>query len=391
VTAGHASGAWDAWHAELRERPDIKMLVIQRDNIGDLVLTTPLLRALRCNLKNARIDLLSNSYNAPVLVGNSAIDHHYTYTKLKHRAAGQSRIGVALNTWRLYRLLRRERYDVAVITAAILSEQTLKLARACRPRRIAAFTNPADAALRGIDLAIDPENLPRHAVRLQRFMLEQLLPPERRSALPVELPPCEVSVDAVLRAAIAANLKFRSGRPVVAFHISARKIDQRWSAENFAALMRGVKQQHDADLLLLWAPGSSDNPLHPGDDAKAEEVLALLFDVPVLAHATHTLAELVAVLSLADLVVLSDGGAMHIAAALQKPLVCMFGNSDPEVWQAWQTRQIVLRDASHTVAALSVDSVMHAVSALLRPERSGGDASTNPSAGVDVTAPRAAS
>ena len=373
MTAGHFSGAWDAWHAELRAKPQVKILVIQRDNIGDLVLTTPLLRALRESLKSATIDLLSNSYNAPVLAGNTAVDHHYTYTKLKHRAPGQSRLGVAFNTWRLYRKLRQERYDVAIITAAILSQQTLKLARACRARRIAAFTSPVEAALRGVDLAIDPKDLPRHAVRLQRFMLEQLLLPEQREALAVDLPPCEVTVDEALRLSLASHLKLDSARPVIAFHISARKVDQRWSAENFATLMRQVAQQHDAQLLLLWAPGASDNPLHPGDDAKAEEVLALLSDVTVLAHPTRTLPELVAVLSLAGLVVLSDGGAMHIAAALHKPLLCMFGNSDPAVWQAWKTRQIVLRDASHSVAALSVETVMNAITTLLLSDLSRDD------------------
>jgi heptosyltransferase-3 len=378
VTAGHSSGAWDAWYAELRAKPDVKILVIQRDNIGDLVLTTPFLRALRDSLKSATIDLVSNSYNAPVLAGNSAVDHHYTYTKLKHRLPGQSRLALVWNTWRLYRHLKRQRYQLAIVTAAILSDQALKLAHACGARRIAAFTSPVDAALRGVDLAIDPKDLPRHAVRLQRFMLEQLLLPEQRHALAPDLPPCEVSVDGALRQLISAHLRLDSARRVIAFHISARKLDQRWSAENFASLMRRVALQHGAQLLLLWAPGASDNPLHPGDDAKAEEILALLSDVTVLAHPTHSLPELAAVLSLADLVVLSDGGAMHIAAALRKPLLCMFGNSDPAVWQAWQTRQIVLRDASHRVAALSVDTVMQAVSTLLLPEASA--AASSPSA-----------
>jgi ADP-heptose:LPS heptosyltransferase len=88
--------------------------------------------------------------------------------------------------------------------------------------------------------------------------------------------------------------------------------------------------------------------------------------VPVLAHVTSTIADLIAVLALTDLVVMSDGGAMHIAAALQRPLVCMFGNSDPEVWQAWGTEQTVLRDSSHTVAALSSDTVFEAVAPLLQ-------------------------
>ncbi len=362
----HGSGSWDEWHDALRDKPGQKILIIQRDNIGDLVLTTPFLRALRTALPSATIDLISNSYNAPVLAGNSAINHHYRYTKLKHRSHDQSRWRIVFDTWKLYRRLRSEHYDLAIITSAILSDQALKLARAARPRRIAAVAEPADAAMRGIDLALDPKSLPRHTVKLQRVFLDQLVLPEQRKQLPLDLPPCEVTVDPTLRANILSLLNFDRARPLIAFHISARKVDQRWGAELFAALIRRVHSELRANVLLLWAPGASDNPLHPGDDDKAEEIRALTSDVPVLAHVTSTIADLIAVLALTDLVVMSDGGAMHIAAALQRPLVCMFGNSDPEVWQAWGTEQTVLRDSSHTVAALSSDTVFEAVAPLLQ-------------------------
>ncbi len=363
----HGTGSWDEWHQFLKTHQRAKILVIQRDNIGDLVLTTPLLRSLRVALPLAQIDVLSNSYNAPVLAGNSAISHHFWYTKLKHRAKHQSALRVTFDNWQLRARLRRQGYDLAIITATSLSSHALRLARSCRPKRCAAFANPIDAALKGIDLAIDPQKVDAHAVMAQRAMLDHLLPEEMLARLASEPPPCEVSVDAATRETIAGHLGIQTNRKLVAFHVSARKVDQRWSAERFAELMRRVHEELKAELLLLWAPGSSENPLHPGDDEKAEEISALLSDLPVKSYATTTLSELIAVLSLADLVVLSDGGAMHLAAALQKPLVCMFGNSDPNVWRAWRTPQAVLRDSSNRVAALSVERVFREIGPLLAP------------------------
>jgi ADP-heptose:LPS heptosyltransferase len=367
VRTPHGTGCWDEWQQFLRTHRKPKILLIQRDNIGDLVLTTPFLRSLREALPGAMLDILSNSYNAPVLAGNGAIDQHYWYTKLKHRSKHQSALRVIVDNWKLRRQLRLRNYDLAIIPATLLSEHALRLARSCRPKRIAAFTSALDAAVNGVDLAIDPNRVDVHPVKAQRAMLEHLVPKEILEKLPAEPPPCEVTVDREMRAQIERRLEFKPDAKVVAFHVSARKIDQRWPAENFAALMRRVHVELGAQLLLLWAPGSSENPLHPGDDEKAEEISALISDLAFKSHSTATLGELIAVLSLADLVVLSDGGAMHLAAALQKPLVCMFGNSDPNVWRAWRTRQSVLRDSSNRVAALPVERVFAAIGPLLEP------------------------
>ena len=58
------------------------ILIIRRDNIGDLVCTTPLIAALRKRYSKASIGVLANSYNAPVLDGNSDVDDLYAYSKL---------------------------------------------------------------------------------------------------------------------------------------------------------------------------------------------------------------------------------------------------------------------------------------------------------------------
>src|SRR3954470_12201476 len=72
---------------------EMKILVVRRDNIGDLVCTTPLFSALRRNHPDAWIGALVNSYNAPVLDRNPHLDAVISYSKLKHLAEGESIVG----------------------------------------------------------------------------------------------------------------------------------------------------------------------------------------------------------------------------------------------------------------------------------------------------------
>ncbi len=91
-----------------------KILVVRRDNIGDLVCTTPLIAALRSRFPDACICALVNSYNLPVLENNPDIDEVSAYTKAKHRPPGKSIIAIYWDRFRLLLRLRRERFDYAI-------------------------------------------------------------------------------------------------------------------------------------------------------------------------------------------------------------------------------------------------------------------------------------
>jgi heptosyltransferase-3 len=83
-----------------------KILVIRRDNIGDLVCTTPLIAALRQRFPQGWIGALVNSYNAPVLDSNPDLDEVFVYTKAKHRGRGESLLGIL---WKRLMMMRRLR------------------------------------------------------------------------------------------------------------------------------------------------------------------------------------------------------------------------------------------------------------------------------------------
>ena len=65
-----------------------KILIVRRDNIGDLICTLPLVSSLRKLFPKGRIDILVNSYSAAVVSRHPDIDNVYVYTKLKHNHSG---------------------------------------------------------------------------------------------------------------------------------------------------------------------------------------------------------------------------------------------------------------------------------------------------------------
>jgi len=116
----------------------------------------------------------------------------------------------------------------------------------------------------------------------------------------------------------------------------------------------------DRHVLLLWAPGPADDPRHPGDDVAAAKVLELGGGGNVIPVPTPDLATLIAALSLARLVVCPDGGAMHLAAALGKPLVAMFGDSPVARWRPWGVEHRVVQPESTDLADLALEPVLAA-------------------------------
>lgn len=350
-----------------------RILVIQRDNIGDLVLITPFLRALKACLPEATLDVLVNSYNAAAIEHNPDIDRRLIYVKAKHREPGQSLWSIYVSTFRLWRNLQRAHYDLAVIMSGRLASSSLTPARASRATRIAAFVEPTRAP-RCVDLAVTEEGAANtHVVTRSKSMLAAITPTRvLQSHWPGELPPCRVFPDPtlchVLRGRLLAGLGTQIS-PLIGIHISARKIDQRWPAERFASLMRTLHAQLRCAFILFWSPGTSQNALHPGDDSKVREIQSSVKDLPVFLHETPALPLLIAGLSLPDMLVCSDGGAMHLAAALGRPIVAMFGNSDPNVWHPWGSPSVVLRPPSQKVSDLAVNDVAEAVHQLLEATR----------------------
>lgn len=320
----------------------MRILVIRRDNIGDLVCTTPLLAALRQRFPSAWIGVLANSYNAPVLAGNPDLDEVLVYRKAKHRDSGESVFAVHLERLRSIRRLRRMAIDDVILAAPARQASAGRFARWIAPRRI----------LGGRDNPLPHEAQKVFAV-LAAYGIDGTPPACKVVPEPARL--------ARLRALLPAEW---AGRPLVGVHISARKPSQRWPAQRYAALMGELHRRHGAAFLLFWSPGAADNPLHPGDDDKAREIAAACAGLPLLPLPTTELAELIAGLALSERVICSDGGAMHVAAGLGKPIVCLFGQSSAARWHPWGVPYELLQAKSMEVNDIAVADALAAYARL---------------------------
>lgn len=341
--------------------PRLKFLVIRRDNIGDLVCTTPLFSALRAHFPEAEICALVNSYNVAVLENNTDIDAVYAYTKAKHRPPGKSTASVYWDRMVLFLTLRRKHFDYAILAATSTASvpRALALARIVRPRHIIGYAESKNQKVEAIDF---PITFCQDEGAHETENVFKLLGPLGITGSP---PPLRVSPDFSMVEQARKKIDASRRRILVGIHISARKPSQRWPTDRFIELIQKLAHSGTMSFVLFWSPGNETNPLHPGDDRKANEILLALAGQPVVAYPTHRLQELIAGLSLCDALICSDGGAMHLAAGLAKPILCFFGKSGAAQWHPWGVPHVLLQPESKEVSDISVAEALEGFNQVL--------------------------
>lgn len=336
-----------------------RILIVRRDNIGDLICTLPLISAIRQLNPAARIDILVNSYCAPVVLGNPDLDHVYIYTKAKHKDSGESTLGVYWRRLLLTLKLRLAQYDWLVLANVSCQPRPLRWAKQVGAKHIVGFT---EASCKGAEIITDPIPLVRgqgkHEVEYLMALLQPFGNVEQLSAARIA-PDAELQQRSLVSLASARCLD----KPLIGINISARLPSQQWPAEKFIELINRLKAQYHC--VLFWAPGSASNAGHPGDDEKAASVAASFTSDEVTSLPTQQLSELIAGISCVDLLVTADGGALHIGAACGKPEVVMFGDSDSTQWYPWRVPFKLLHPASRDVRSIEAAEVAAAVYQLI--------------------------
>ncbi|CAI1646040.1 Lipopolysaccharide core heptosyltransferase rfaQ [Serratia quinivorans] len=324
----------------------MKILIIRRENIGDLILTTPLIAQLS---RDHQVDILVNTYNSQVIDGNPHLNKVYLYTKLHHEISLKAKISAILLRIKTSFNIWRERYDVAIV-AGSWDKRPLQWAKLSRAKRIITIGEDAPDAV--------TDKVPymhghRHIVEELIQLAKPLGYDEAPGKLEIYLKESEI-----IQA--SAKLGEDTGVPIYGLQISSRKEKQRWPAANFIALAHNLSKREQCKIILFWSPGASDNPTHPGDDDKAKQIVSQCKDLPLFPFETENIRDLMAGMSLCDQILTSDGGALHVAAGVGRPVVALFGNSDAFFWSPWKVPARVLEAPSADVSNLTVPEVLNA-------------------------------
>jgi predicted lipopolysaccharide heptosyltransferase III len=288
--------------------PD-RILVIKLRYAGDVLLSTPVLSRLREGFPKAYLAMLVNSGTEGVVQGHPALDEVLVLER-----------GDLAGQWRFLWNLRKRRFDHVIdLTDGDRSALLSRLSGA--PVRLG---YNSEARWRG--------RLYTKVIRADRFAMHTVLYHlAATEALGLTGPPPAPTLAIDPEARREAELLFQEAaidgaRPLVCLHPGARWWFKSWPAERFAALADRIQTETTAQALFL---GSE---LERGTVRRIAEAMKTPFRSLVGRTGLQALA---ALLQRAVLMVSNDNGPMHMAAALQVPVIGLFGPSDPAVWGPW--------------------------------------------------------
>ncbi len=282
-----------------------RVLIVAPNWIGDTLLAQPLCARLRATRPGIALDAVAPEWTAPVLARMPEIEE-VIETPLAH---GRVQLGARL---RLAGVLRARRYDEAIVLPNTW-KSALPPLLAGIPRRVG-FVGEARYGLLNVRHRLDEAAAPLMA---ERYALLAAPPGE---PLPRPLAPPRLDVDEANLAITIARLGLDRTRPVAAFCPGAEfGPSKRWPARHFAALARALAERGRR----VWLIGS------PADRAAGDEIAKLAHGAAINLCGRTDLAAAIDLLSVPEVVVSNDSGLMHVAAALGRPLVALYGSSSP--------------------------------------------------------------
>jgi heptosyltransferase-2 len=293
--------------------PGASVVVPQTSFLGDVVLTTPLLTALRQRLRPRRLAVVVRADARALVEGHPDVDA--VLVDDKHGADRGPRGALAVA-----RRLRRERFDLAVVPHRSL-RTALVIAAAGIPRRVG-FADSRGAVLFHTRV---PRDRSRHDVERNLALMAPFGGWDATPALHVP-----VSTRAAAR---ARELVPAGDGPLVVLAPGSVWATKRWDATHFAALAR-LLVAGGARVLLTGGPG----------DVEVASRVAALAGGGVLSLAGRTdLATSVAVIDLAAVLITNDSAPMHVGCARGTPVVAVFCATTPALgYGPWGPRTRVV-------------------------------------------------
>lgn len=299
-----------------------RILIRAANWVGDAIMTTPVIRAVRKNYPRSRITVLAKPWVIPVYDASPHVDEVMIYEN-----SGRHKMG--MGTFRLAGDIRKKRFHLAILMQNAF-EAALLAFLAGIPERLG-YNTDARSLLLNPSVKLDPGLKKEHLIDyylgiLQGAGLEtdgrdlDLFVPEQDQARGLEFLK-EQGLD--------------RGGPVIGINPGATGgTAKRWFPERYAALARQLYRRYGTKILILGGPADQD---------LGEKILAMSRGACINMAGKTGLAQAFALIGRLDLFVTNDSGLMHAAAALGTPQAAVIGSTDPVATAPFSEKAVMVR------------------------------------------------
>lgn len=321
-----------------------RVLIIQLQHHGDVLLTTPMFSALKEQFPGVEVDVLVFAETAPMIKAHPDLSHIWHLPRSKEAGRGLARLMANL---KLLKRIYQRRYDWVLhlnerwpgAWAALASRAPVRVSYSY-PKR----DNPVWRLAFPIRLPIPDKG---HRITQNLSQLEAL----GVRVLPAAVR-CQMAFTQADQALAMRKLQDAGvGDDYILVHPGSRWFYKCWEDERFAEVVAHLANQGHK-IVLTAAPD--------------ERELAMVKNIMQLANHTNitslagqlTLPALAAAIAKAKLFIGVDSVPMHMAAALQTPTVALFGPTIIETWRPWSDKAIIVSAADYgsLIAPWKVDA-----------------------------------
>lgn len=302
----------------------MKILVINLMHIGDLLLVTPVLRTLRTNYPDAEIDLLADKKLEDLVKYNQNISELITIDKKGyHNTLGKYLAFIGQ--------IRRRKFDLVINLHA--NERATAIAAFSGAREIIGYSSWGLGIF--FDFLMENRKRIKHQVQSHFDVLKEGL-----GITQIDDRGIEMWLDEAAEQSAAQTWERifpDKDLPVIGLNIGASWPTKRWPKESFAEV---ADRLLDKGFGIAYFGG-------PMDEELVQQTISLMKqkDNPRLAVLTGKLSllELAALLKKCRVLVTNDSGPMHVAVAMDVPLISMFGASPVEGFYPYNDISVVLK------------------------------------------------
>jgi heptosyltransferase III len=298
-----------------------KILVIKLRHIGDVLLSSPLFHNLKEAFPQAQISALVNGGTQEMLTGNPSVDQVIVYDRSIKQGPLLQRLS---REFSFFRMLRREHFDVVL---NLTEGDRGALVALCSGARLRVGCDDLGRGMAGkswiFDHLIPPPGPSLHAVEMNLAFLATLGVPATQKRVSFHFTESD-------RVFVAALLAERSLAPAgfCHAHVTSRWMFKTLPHQKIAFLLDHLSEISGLPLVLTCAP-----------DAKEIAYLNALFPLLTTPYTdlsgALTLKQLGALTASARFFVGVDSAPMHMAAALEVPVLALFGPSSASKWGPW--------------------------------------------------------